>query len=410
MAKHRLSAATCKNAKGMKGKKRYLSDGGGLLLQVSPSDSKSWVFRRRQENGKVPEVGLGSFDDLSLAEARDIAAEIWKLTSTGVPVSHARNTVLGRQAAEVHQSVGLPAPGTMTFDLAAAQFIKSVITPQSKKGSKTVPQWESSLLAYASPIIGHKDIGDLNTDDAMAVLTPIWLSIPETASRVRSRCENIVSWAIAAGHRQDKYNPFVWRGALSALLPARSKVQPLEHFAAMDWRDLPALYAELIEKDSTAARALMFTMLTAGRTGEVIAMEWTEVKGDVWTVPGSRMKMKKAHKSPLSNEALKLLESIDNDSKFVFSGGMGGRNTKRHISNLPMLQLLQRMRGDDCTVHGMRSCFRTWAAETTDAPAYVVEMCLAHAIRGIEASYQRGDLMKKRAALMEAWSDFLTGK
>lgn len=412
MAKELLKAVQIKNAKGAhEGGKKYHKDGGGLFLQVSKTGSKSWVFRRRESSGKVPEVGLGSYPEVSLAEAREIAGEIWSLTSAGVAVKQARDTVKGQKQVEVIVEAGLPDPNTMTFDKAAKRFISEKLEPESKAGTKTVPQWRSSLKEYASPHIGNMDVADIGTDDVMRVLQPIWFEISETASRVRMRMQNILAWCAVMGYRdRDRINPAQWEGHLALLLPAKQKIAPVKHFAALDYKDLPALYAELAAKTSLTAKALRFTLLTGCRTGETIRAEWAEFDDGVWQIPAEKMKAAKSHLVPISTEAANVLNLLDDSGQYVFPAGNKGKRSHGHMSNIAQLKLLKEMR-PGTTVHGFRSGFRDWAAETTDHQNFVVEMALAHTIgNAVEAAYRRGSLLEKRARLMEDWSDFLTGK
>ncbi|MAT92858.1 MAG: integrase [Halioglobus sp.] len=398
-AKTDAAKAKCKN---------YHSDGGGLYLQVTGKrNAKSWVFKR-QEGGKLREVGLGPLSELTLAQARDIAADIWKLTSAGSSLKAARDAVQKEQATEVLEEVGLPAPDAMTFDQCAERFIAEKLTPESKPGSKTVPQWEASLKQYASPHIGSMDVADIGTDDVLGVLQPIWHKVPETASRVRMRIENVLAWATVKGYRSG-FNPAVWRGNLSQLLPAKQKVRPVKHFTALPYQDMPALFAELRDKESLTSLALRFTMLTACRTGEVIGAQWSEIddtKTGIWTIPAERMKAGKPHLVPLSTGAGYVLAQIERKNDWVFPGGNHGRRKVGHMSNIAQLKLLKEMR-PGVTVHGFRSAFRDWAAEETDHDNHVAEMALAHTVKGVEGAYRRGALLDKRADLMQDWSKYL---
>jgi integrase len=411
MAKHKLSDKAVKNAKG----KKYFADGGGLYLKLTTTGSKSWCFRwwdkseaEPGERGKLREMGLGAYPTTTLAQARDKAEAALKIADAGGDPIKARAAVEAQTQAEVLQDVGQAAPGVMTLDKAAERFISEKLEPESKPESKTVPQWRSSLKEYASPFIGNKDVDQINTEDVLAVLQPIWHTVPETASRVRMRLENILAWAAAMGYRdRDKINPAMWRGHLITLLPAKSKIAPVQHFAALDYKDMPALYAELCAKESLTARALRFTMLTAARTGETIRAEWAEIDDGVWTVAADKMKAGKEHTVPLSSEAANVLNLLDDSGRYVFPAGNKGKRSHGHMSNIAQLKLLKEMR-PGMTVHGFRSAFRDWTAEETDYPNHVAEMALAHIVRGVEGAYRRGSLLEKRAQMMQDWAQYLT--
>jgi integrase len=180
------------------------------------------------------------------------------------------------------------------------------------------------------------------------------------------------------------------------------------HHPALPYADLSAFMIKLRAQEGTAARALEVLILTATRTNEVIGATWSEFDLDesVWTIPAERMKMRKEHRVPLSARAIALVKAQQEVRRgdYVFPG----RRDKTPLSNMAMLQLLERMKRDDITVHGFRSTFRDWAGETTHYPREVCEAALAHGIKDkAEAAYARGDLFVKRAALMQDWADFV---
>lgn len=198
------------------------------------------------------------------------------------------------------------------------------------------------------------------------------------------------------------------RGHLDKLLPARSKVQEVEHHAALPYGEIAAFMVDLRARDASAAQALEFTILTAARTGETIGARWSEIALDVklWTVPAERMKAKKEHRVPLSARAVTLLKALPReagDDPYVFAGGREGKP----LRTMGMLMLLQRMGRADLTVHGFRSTFRDWAAERTNYPSEMVETAFAHAVGNkVEAAYRRGDMFERRRRLMEDWAKF----
>jgi integrase len=244
----------------------------------------------------------------------------------------------------------------------------------------------------------------------MDVLRPIWRHIPETASRVRGRIEAILDYAKVAGWREGE-NPARWRGHLAMMLPARTKIAPVEHHAALPWRDLPAFMSALASREGIAPRALEFLILTAARSGEVRGMRWGEVDlaRAIWTMPGPRMKAGREHRVPLSAGALAVLRAFRIDEPtpdhLVFSSPMRSKPTP--LSDMTLTAVLRRMGRGDLTAHGFRSAFRDWAAEATEYPGEVAEAALAHTVGDkVEAAYRRGDLFEKRRQLMADWAAY----
>jgi integrase len=389
-------------------------DGGGLYLQISKRGSKSWIFRfwlserdpltgelvhhpaKKRVKGRCRDMGLGPCGTVSLAEARDRAAECRKLREQEIDPIEAREAAKRQAALERAKS--------LKFKEAAATYMGAHRV--AWKNDKHAAQWTSTLRTYAYPLIGDVSLQAIDTGLVMKVVEPIWATKPETANRVRGRIETILDWAAVRGYRQGE-NPARWRGHLDKLLPSRSKVRKTQHHSALPYVELSAFLTSLRGQEGIAARALEFTILTASRTSEVIGARRSEFNmGEkLWTVPAQRMKAGKEHRVPLQDRALELIstESLGNDD-FVFPGGRWGRP----LSNMAMLKLLGRMGRDDLTVHGFRSTFRDWASERTNFPNEVIEMALAHTIESkTEAAYRRGDLVHKRRRLMEAWAEYV---
>lgn len=359
----------------------YHADGGGLYLLVGPTGAKSWVLRY-QLRGRRREMGLGSVGLVSLQQARHAALEHRRLLAAG------QDPIAARQAA---QAVGA------TFGECAAAFIAS--QRAGWKNDAQAEQWEQSLRDYGPA--AATPVEQVDTAMVMACLGPIWTTKTETATRVRGRIERVLDWAKVHGHRQGE-NPARWRGHLDKLLPKPSKVRKPQHHAAMPYADLPAFMATLAARDARSRRALRFTILTAARTEEVTGADWSEfdLQAKLWTIPAGRMKGGREHVVPLSSAAVALLKPLDR-AEPPFS-----------LSENAMLYLVQKPApkglGLPFTVHGFRSSFRDWAAESQDTPNEVVEMALAHAIRNkAEAAYRRGALIEKRRQLMDAWARYL---
>jgi integrase len=239
----------------------------------------------------------------------------------------------------------------------------------------------------------------------LSCLSPIWTVKPETARRLAQRIGTVLDVARSKGFRTGE-NPVA---AIRAAKVLPRVVGSPRHHEAMNWRDIPAFYADLRGRNAMAAKALMVTCLTASRTAEVLGARWEEFDFEkrLWTVPASRMKAGGTHRVPLTDAMLQILEPLKAlRSEFVFEG------QKRHrpLSNMAMLMLLRRMKAGGITVHGFRSTFRVWAAEAAKAPREVAEMSLAHKVGSdVERAYFRSDLLDRRRVLMERWSRFVTG-
>jgi integrase len=388
-AVHRLAAKTVEKAK----ESGYYCDGGGLYLQVSPTASKSWIFRYAR-HGKSHEMGFGSERDVSLAEARTKAADARRQLVNGIDPLAARE---GHRAQEKLQKAG-----SISFADCATKYIDS--HKAGWRNEKHAEQWQNTLDTYAGPVVGQLDVKDVDTALVLRILEPIWSKKPETASRVRGRVERILDYARVRGYRSGE-NPARWRGHLDKLLPSALNRKTREHHAALPYDELPAFMKDLRSQGGNAARALELLILTTARTGEVIGCEpekEIDLKKTVWTIPAGRMKAGKEHRVPLSPRAVEVIKG-QSAGTYLFSGGKEGAP----LSNMAMLELLRRMGRGNLTVHGFRSTFRDWAAECTSYPGEVCEMALAHAITDkVEAAYRRGDLFEKRRLLMLDWAKY----
>jgi len=373
-----------------KTKRGYYNDGGGLYLRVAVGGSKSWVFRFKAD-GRPREMGLGPVATLGLKEAREKAREARQLRLDGIdPIDQrqAKRATARGQARRV-----------MTFRQCAEAYIAA--HQDSWKNPKHRTQWPNSLAAYAYPVFGDMPVDAVDLDLVVKALEPIWRTKTETASRVRGRIEAVLDWAAVRKFRQGD-NPARWRGHLQKLF-ARKK--DTVHHAALPYGELAGFLETLRKQEETAARALHFAILTAGRSGEVLGARWKEIEDEVWTIPASRMKAGKEHRVPLSKEALAILaeQRKVREGEFVFAGSKVGRQ----LGPNAMTAVLRRIGRGDLTVHGFRSTFRDWAAERSNFPQEVCEMALAHAVSNqVEAAYRRGDLFAKRRQLMAAWGQY----
>lgn len=383
-----------------------LGDGGGLWVYPR-GQARVWIFRFSTA-GKQTEMGLGGYPEVSLAEARQKAAEARALRKQGIdPLQHRKH----QEAAAEATGSGVP-----SFTSAAAAYIRSKRHEWSNP--KHARQWCATLKTYARPVIGSKPVDQVTTEDVLTIIKPIWTSRTETAKRVQGRVENILDFA-AARQWRDSANPARWRGHLDKLLPSPARVKKqrnggtTRHHPAMPYTEVPAFMVEVRALDSVSALALEWLILTATRSGETLQATWSEVDTEaaIWTIPATRTKTRREHQVPLSGAALALLDRLPrvagNDHLFV------GARQGRPLSNMAMLQLMRGLGygvgGDrgDYVPHGFRSSFRDWSGEVSSFPRDVCEMALGHAIESkVEAAYRRGSLMQKRRAMMQEWADW----
>lgn len=374
---------------------RY-SDGRNLYLHVGPNGGKSWLFIYRRL-GKDKMRGLGSYRHVGLDEAREMAGQYRAMLRQGEEPPKSRGAVQKKDQGR-------------TF----AQLNERYLTEHQdswREPERAARIWRNSLRDYAYKIIGEKDVKDIDVKDMHAILSPIWLAKHPLAKKVRWRLGAVLAYAAALDLRDD-IDLTRSGGKLDKLLPKAKRVHVVEPHESMSYTELPVFMGELRKRPGVSSTALEFLILTGARTGEVLKATWDQMDLDeaIWNAPASIMKAGRAHRVPLSPDAVALLKSLprDPDSDFVF---ISASRSGEPMSNMAMTQLLKRMdRKDGVTVHGFRSTFRTWSAEEClDIPREIAEAALAHSVGGVEGAYQRGDYFNIRRALMERWADYCRG-
>ena len=368
----------------------------GLHLQII-GGSRVWVFRYRFMHQRR-RMGLGSFPTVSLAAAREAARQAIALRDSGIDPLKARSDE--REAARLAHAQ------LLEFDKAADAFISE--HESTWRNAKHAQQWRNTLTTYASPHFGRLSVAEIDQSHVLRALSPIWKTKTETATRVRGRIEQVLDWATAHGHRTGP-NPARWRGQLEHILANPEKVAPVKHRAAVPVADLPAAYQQIAAVDGQSARALCFLILSAVRSGEVRGMVWSEVdlEAGLWVIPAERMKANREHRVPLSTQAVALLRT-QHAAREELVEHVFPSNRKGALSDMAFTALMRRHKLA-AVPHGFRSTFRDWAGETTHHPRDAVELCLAHTIdTKTEAAYRRGDMLEKRAAIMQEWADYAT--
>jgi integrase len=269
------------------------------------------------------------------------------------------------------------------------------------RGRKTKAGWVRSIESHAASI-ADKPVSEIDVEDVLSVLRPLWMTKAESAGKLRERLERVLDYAKVRKLRSGE-NPAAWKGNLVHLLPPRPKLQR-GHMRAIPYQQVPELMEKLAKSSGMSARALEFTILTVARESMTLEATWGEVHEDVWELDASRMK-ERAFRQPLSKGALRVLQSVKPPvlrlGQLIFVGSRGGV-----MSNMAMDMLLRDL-APPYTPHGMRSAFRDWAGDETDFAREVVEECLAHTVGDeTERAYRRGDALKKRRAVLEAWSSY----
>ena len=381
-----MNRLTVTQARALKKRGMYRAD-PTLYLNVAPGGSKSWI-QRLTIKGKRHDIGLGSFELVTMAEARDKAFQNRRLVQAGGhPLIEKRKARVPtfREAAEA------------TFEANAPRL----------RNPKVIKNWMQQLERHAFGRLGDMPVNEIGREDVLAVLTPIWTSKPEIARKLRQRIRATLRWAEAHGH----VSANVAGEGIDGALPRQPAVK--QHFRALPYREVAAALETVEASGASLASKLCFRflILCAARSGEARGATWNEIDTDAktWTIPGERMKAGKPHRVPLSDAAMTVLEQAR-----PLSGGQGlvfpsPRSPARPLSDMSLTKVMRTTGlAEKTVIHGLRSSFRDWCAET-GKPRDLAEAALAHVVAGIEGAYFRSDLFDRRRALMDQWAAFVTG-
>lgn len=391
-------------------------DGDGLVLLVREASKfdpagklkeagKAWWLYRYTLKGKTRDLGLGRAlgpNSVSLADARTAAAKTRMLVRNNIDPLAAREAEEAQRAADEAKA----AAGRKTFEAVANEYIAD--HEASWRNPKHRQQWRNTLKEYVFPKIGSLAVAAVGTGEVTEIIKPLWSEKSETASRIRGRIETVLDYAATHGWRSGE-NPARWRGHLENILPKKSKVSKVEHHAALPWKQIGEFMVKLRGQAGRSALAVEFGILTAARSSEVRGARWREVdlKAAEWIVPAGRMKAEQEHRVPLSPRAVEILREVEelrrSADDLLFPGGRDGGE----LSDVALSKAAKNAADMDITVHGFRSTFRDWCAESTNYPRELAEKALAHTLpSAVEAAYQRGDMLEKRRRLMEDWAKF----
>ncbi|KAA8731448.1 tyrosine-type recombinase/integrase [Acinetobacter qingfengensis] len=392
----------------------------GLHLRIVDG-SRAWVLRvavgnRVDDQGKVKihrrDIGLGSFPEVSLSEAREKARELKKKIRDGIDPLQEKQERLNALKIQKHRAKTFRECAEIVIDKKTLEL----------KNQKHIGQWSSTLETYIYPTLGDLIIGTINKTNIATALEPIWIEKNETAKRIRGRIESVFDYAKAMGYFEGD-NPAEWKGNLEPLL-GNLKQESRPH-PSLPYEQVNEFIQHLRQRKGISPKALEFAILTACRSGEVFGAKWQEIdfKNKVWIIPKERMKADKEHRVPLSQQVITLLESIrqyTQSNDFIFPAPRGGMLSDMSLTTLIKRLHEQRLKENGLgyidpkqnrviTTHGFRSTFRDWSADKTDYPREVCEHVLAHKLPDeVEAAYLRGAYLEKRKALMSDWANFCT--
>ncbi len=408
-----MARITDVRARSIKPGDKPIADSSVPGLRLWPSKArgheKSWGYGKWILRFQSPvtntrrDMGLGTYPTTTIAMARDLGTAARRLIDKGLDPIIEREAELAAKVA---------ARDAMTFEKAARK-----VHDEQKPGwknTKHADQWINTLETYAFPSIGKCKVAELCVKDFAEVLRPIWLTKPETATRVKQRCHAVMKWCCA--HGAVTGNPV---DVVTELLPKQpGKAVRVKHHPSMPWCLLPGFVTASLRRDTpdVTCIALEFLILTAARSDEVRSITWSEVnlESKIWTVPASRMKAKVAHRVPLSTRAVEILEAqreAHPEAELVFPSPTGVV-----LGDMILTQYLRDEKaksdttGRFATAHGFRSSFRDWASEQGYSRD-LAERALAHAIKDeTEAAYHHTDLLDQRRIMMEAWCKHVCGQ
>lgn len=402
-ALHRLTVKEVENAPNGS----TLSDGGGLSMRTGAQGNRRWVLRFKLKGQPQREMGLGAFPATTLAQARKKAAAARELVSQGIdPIDAAES-----EAEAARAKAAAKAAEVMTFGRYADEVFLPTVLPNFTNEAH-IQQWEATFRKHAASL-RDLPLVSITREHVLDVLRPIWTTKSVTASRSRERLERLFSHATQNG-AYSADNPAAWR-QFDATLPAPRKLTR-GHHASIPHDEIAPFIEKLRERqdESTAALMLEWIALSACRTGEARFATWAEIDLDrmIWAVPAARMKMRRDHVVPITKRMAEVLDQAKGrlgrpakPSDWLFAGPRVGKP----LSEMAGIQQIKRMEYGQFTVHGLRATFKGWAATCTEFPRELIEEQLAHQLGAVERAYMRVHAVERRRAMMEAWSDHLSG-
>ena len=388
-----LTDTKARNAKPKKNQFK-LFDTDGLFLLVSPAGGKWWRFKYRL-GGKEKLISLGTYPEVSLAQARVRRDEARKQVADGIDPSQARKAL---KAAKVQNE--------STFEVVAKEWWTKFTPTWTPGHAVTI---KSRLEFNVFPWIGERPVNEIKASELLMVLRRIESrGAFETAHRVRSICGQVFRYAVATG-RAERDPAADLRGALSPVkLKHHSAITDPEKVAGL-LRAIDGYQGSLVTKCALRLAPYLFV-----RPGELRQMEWAQINLEAaeWNIPAEKMKTRQPHLVPLAHQSLEILRELyplTGTGKYVFPNP---RSSKRPMSNNAVLAALRRMgfEKEEMTGHGFRAMARTILDEVLQFRVDFIEHQLAHAVRDPNGrAYNRTAHLAERRKMMQTWADYLDG-
>lgn len=370
------------------------ADGKGLYLLVRRTDNRVWAFRFTAPGGKRASMDFAKLSDLSLADAREKAAEYRRgLKMNGIDPRYKKM---------------IATKGTVTFKEYADAKIPGWCVGKAPDEAK---QWARSIRDL--PSLHKLKLYEIETPHIVEALTPIWYEKPITANRTRQRVEKLLAAAKVEQLRTGD-NPAAWRNHLALVFPSARRLNKKKGHASVPYAKAPALMKGLHFDGGAVARCVEVGILTVARSQEIRLMEWTEINFEkkTWLCPAEKMKIKggdkpRHHLVPLSDQAIAIIQSMPKTGRYVFPSD----HADEHAPFLPnALTGCIKRAGFKGTMHGCRTMFRNWGGESVEHNfrREVLEHCLSHRLGDeAEQSYWTADMIERRRQALEAWADYI---
>ncbi len=388
LAAHSLNKLTALEVKAA-GTGKYC-DGGGLWLIKRADGGGQWMLRITV-HGRRREMGLGSVQDVSLKDARTLAAKWRSIAASEVDPIKQREKERREALRNLHllKDVAVDA-----FESRKAQL----------KGDGEAGRWFSPIRLYILPKLGRMPVAEIDQTDIRDTLAPIWHTKAETAKKALNRLAICMKHAAALGLDVD-----LQAAEKARALLGKQRHKP-ENVPSLPWQEVPAFY-DALGDGSITHLALRLLILTGVRSAPLRFLHLDQINGDVWTIDGEKMKGPRDatpdFRVPLCVEALEVIEQA---KPLARDGFLFPSVRKGVISDMTMSRLMERM-NMEARPHGFRTSLRNWIAETTDTPHEVAESCLSHVVGGtVERAYRRTDFLEQRRILMGRWAKHVTGK
>lgn len=387
----RLSELKLKAAK-PKEKDYILVDGDGLQMRVRINGSKLWNFNYYHPvTKKRINMGLGAYPELSLAQARKMTVEARELLATGIdPKEERDNLKQAKRAATEH-----------TFHNVATAWY------ELKKDSVTQAYAEDiwrSLTLHVFPDLGTTPISAISAPQVINLLRPLETKGSlETVKRLTQRLNEIMTYGVNSG--------LIHANPLSGIRSVFKKPKK-KNMAALPPDELSELMIAIANASikRTTRCLIEWQLHTMTRPAEAATTRWADIDFEkkIWTIPAERMKKRRTHMIPLTEQAIALLEAIKPYSghrEYVFPAD---RNPRTHCNSQTANMALKRMGFEGRLVsHGMRSIASTILNEKGFEPE-LIEVALAHVDKDeVRSAYNRADYIERRRPMMDWWSEHI---